>query len=105
MAKRITKPKEKAVESSLYTVQWSYAEKHRSGAVGGGGLFPARSKAEAQAIVEGKLRAKGITWKEITIVKGRDPGLTQAGAVDRYAAEIQRMIGRLHVNAAAPDTP
>lgn len=105
MAKRITKPKEKAVEPSWYTVGWSYAEKQRGGAVGGSLEVRTRSKAEAQAIVEGKLRAKGITWKDITIVKGRNPGLTRTGGVDRYAAELQSMVGRLHLNAAGPNTP
>lgn len=105
MAKRITKPKERAVEPAWYTVGWSYAEKQRGGAVGGSLEVRTRSKAEAQAIVEGKLRAKGITWKDITIVKGRNPGLTRTGGVDRYAAELQSMVGRLHLNAAGPNTP
>lgn len=101
MAKRITKPKEKAVEPSWYTVAWSYAEKQRGGAVGGSLEVRTRNKAEAQAIVEGKLRAKGITWKEITIVKGRDPGLTWKGGTERYYAELQAMlgIGRLALHA------
>ena len=58
---------------------WSYAEKQRGGAVGGSLEVHTRSKAEAQATVDAKLRAKGITWKDITIVKGRDPGLTRKG--------------------------
>lgn len=93
------------MEPSWYTVGWSYAEKQRGGAVGGSLEVRTRSKAEAQAIVEGKLRAKGITWKDITIVKGRNPGLTRTGGVDRYAAELQSMVGRLHLNAAGPNTP
>ena len=65
----------------------------------------ATGEAEARATVEAMLRTKGQTWENITIVKGRDPRLTWTGGVDRYAAELQSMIGRLHVNAAAPHTP
>ncbi len=91
MAKRITKPKERAEEPAWYTVGWSYAEKQRGGAVGGSLEVHTRSKAEAQATVEAKLRAKGITWKDITIVKGRDPGLTRKGGTERHYAELQAM--------------
>ena len=101
MAKRITKPKEKAVNPSWYTVGWSYAEKQRGGAVGGSLEVHAKDAPEAQATVEAKLRAKGITCKEITIVKGRDPGLTRKGGTERYYAELQTMlgIGRLALHA------
>ena len=54
--------------------------------------------------VEAKLRAKGLTWESIRIVKGRSTGLTRTGGVDRYAAELQSMIGRHHLNAA-PQIP
>jgi hypothetical protein len=101
MAKRITKPKDKAVEPAWYTVGWSYPEPVRGGAVGGSLEVRAKDKAEAQAIVEGKLHAKGITWKDITIVKGRDPGLTRKGGTERYYAELQALlgIGRLALRA------
>lgn len=101
MAKRITKPKEKAVEPSWYTVGWSYPEPLRGGATGGMMEVRAKDEAEAQAFVEGKLRAKGHTWKDITIVKGRDPGLTRKGGTERYYAELQVMlgIGRLALHA------
>jgi hypothetical protein len=51
--------------------------------------------------VEGKLHAKSITWKDITIVKGRDPGLTSKGGSERYYAELQALlgIGRLALHA------
>jgi hypothetical protein len=101
MAKRITKPKEKAVEPSWYTVGWSYPEPLRGGAVGGSLEVRAKDEAEAQATVEAKLRAKGHTWKDITIVKGRDPGLTRKGGTERHYAELQAMlgIGRLALHA------
>lgn len=106
MAKRSSKAKEQPAERSWYTVGWSYTEPQQGGAVGGSMEVHARGEAEAQATVEDKLRAKGITWKDITIVKGRDPRLTwTGGAPDRYATELQSMVGRLHVNAAAPDKP
>lgn len=105
MAKRITKPKERAEEPAWYTVGWSYPEPLRGGAVGGSLEVRAKDEAEAQAIVESKLRAKGHTWKDITIVKGRDPGLTRVGVVDRYTPELRSMLGRHPVNATALDTP
>lgn len=101
MAKRITKPKERAVEPAWYTVRWSYPEPLRGGAVGGSLEVRAKDEAEAQATVEAKLRAKGHTWKDITIVKGRDPGLTRKGGTERHYAELQTMlgIGRLALHA------
>lgn len=101
MAKRITKPKERAEEPAWYTVGWSYPEPLRGGAVGGSLEVRAKDEAEAQAIVEGNLRAKGHTWKDITIVKGRDPGLTRKGGTERHYAELQAMlgIGRLALHA------
>jgi len=101
MAKRITKPKERAVEPAWYTVRWSYPEPLRGGAVGGSLEVRAKDEAEAQATVEAKLRAKGHTWKDITIVKGRDPGLTRKGGTERHYAELQAMlgIGRLALHA------
>lgn len=101
MAKRITKPKERAVEPAWYTVGWSYPEPLRGGATGGMMEVRAKDKAEAQATVEGKLRAKGHTLTNITIVKGRDPGLTRKGGTERHYAELQAMldIGRLALHA------
>ena len=64
----------------------------------------ARDEAEAQATVEAKLQAQGHTWESITIVKGRDPGPWKH-ARDRYAVELQTMLGRLHINAASPSEP
>lgn len=101
MAKRITKPKERAVEPAWHTVGWSYPEPLRGGATGGMMEVRAKDEAEAQATVEAKLRAKGHTWKDITIVKGRDPGLTRKGGTERHYAELQAMlgIGRLALHA------
>lgn len=101
MAKRITKAKEKAVEPAWYTVGWSYPEPLRGGAVGGSLEVRAKDEAEAQATVEAKLRAKGHTRTNITIVKGRDPGLTRKGGTERHYAELQAIlgIGRLALHA------
>ncbi|MBZ0205921.1 MAG: hypothetical protein K8H89_06315 [Flavobacteriales bacterium] len=101
MAKRPTKQKTQQPEPTWYTVGWSYPEPLRGGAVGGSLEVHAKDEAEAQATVEGKLRAKGHTWKDITIVKGRDPGLTRKGGTERHYAELQAMlgIGRLALHA------
>lgn len=101
MAKRITKPKERAEEPAWYTVGWSYPEPLRGGATGGMMEVRAKDEAEAQATVEAKLRAEGHTWTNITIVKGRDPGLTRKGGTERHYAELQAMlgIGRLALHA------
>lgn len=104
MAKRSKQADEQPAERSWYTVGWKYLSPVH-GAVGGSLEVYATDKMKAQAIVEAKLQAKGSTWKEITIVKGRDPRLTWSGGRDRYAAELQSMIGRLHLNATGPDTP
>ena len=102
MAKGSSKAKELPAERSGYTVGWSYPSPLH-GAVGGSTVVHATGEAEAKAKVEAMLRTKGQTWESITVVKGSDPGLTRTGGVDRYATELQRMIGRLHVNA--PQTP
>jgi hypothetical protein len=107
MAKRITKPKEKAVEPTWYTATLT-----PQGIVNAQGvLVDAKGRqigrpikvvwATSKEDVEAKLREKGHTWKEITIVKGRDPGLTRKGGTERYYAELQTMlgIGRLALHA------
>lgn len=104
MAKGSSKAKEQPAERTWYTVGWRYPNPVH-GAVGGSMEVHTTGEAEAKAKVEAMLRTKGQTWESITVVKGRDPGLTWTGGVDRYAAELQSMIGRLHVNAAAPHTP
>lgn len=60
----------------------------------------ARSKEEVEAV----LKEKGMTWQLIEIVKGRDPGPWKRDR-ERYAVELQTMLGRLHINAASPSEP
>lgn len=60
----------------------------------------ARSKKEVETV----LKEKGMTWQRIEIVKGRDPGPWKHTR-DRYAVELQTMLGRLHINAASPLEP
>ena len=104
MAKGSSKATAQPTQRSWYTVGWRYPNPIH-GAVGGSMEVHATGEADAKATVEAMLRTKRRAWEGITVVKGRDPGLTWTGGVDRYAAELQSMIGRLHVNAAAPHTP
>lgn len=66
----------------------------RGGAVGGSVVINARDQAEAQAKVEAMLRKKGTAWDTITVVKGRDQGLTmKGGGLERYYHELTALLG------------
>lgn len=97
MAKRITNTKERAMEPEWYTVGWTYLMPMRGGAVGGSQEVHTNDKAAAQAAVEGNLRARGIAWKDITVVKGRATSLTQKDDNERYFAELQSMLGHVRI--------
>lgn len=85
---------EQAVKRFPYTVEWRYPEPMHGGAVGGSVEINARDQAEAQSKVETMLRKKGTAWETITVVKGRDQGLTmKGGGLERYYHELTALLG------------
>ena len=99
MAKRSSKVKEQPVEPAWYTATLTPI-----GFTNDNGILrdakgrqvgrPVKHEfAKDKVEVEAKLRAKGYSWEDITIVKGRDPGLTRKGGTEHYYAELQAMLG------------
>jgi len=80
-------------ERAWYTVRWEYDEPLQGGATGGIVEIHTKDKTEAQEAVESKLKAKGRTWKNVTVVKGRNTELVLKGDVGPYYMKLHWMLG------------